>query len=109
MIENFTKRTLKKRHDQVKTKNILTNKRTALLRVASVLAIQGVKGHVAIREHSGRNSRGFAANPLDDAGVADPKSKQLANKAGKCDNIGRNTGRNKLCKPRPKRVQKARR
>ena len=79
-----------------------------MLRVAGVFAIKGVKRHVAVCEHGGRNCGGFAANPLDNVGVANPEREQLADKTGKCDDIGRNAGRNKLCKPGPKRVQKAR-
>lgn len=82
--------------------------RTALFRSSRVLSVQRVQSHVGVSENSGRYRRCFAPDPLYNAGVTNPKSKQLANKSGKRDDIGSNASWNKFGKPDPKGVQKER-
>ena len=82
--------------------------RTALFRGSRVLSVQRVQSHVGVSENSGRYRRCFAPDPLYNAGVTNPKSKQLANKSGKRDDIGSNASWNKFGKPDPKGVQKER-
>ncbi len=84
-------------------------KRTALRRVARVLAVQRIQSHVGVREYGGRNRRSFTADPWNDGRVADPESKQLAYEPCKRDDVWCNACGNETCKPCPKGAQEARR